>query len=74
MEAFKLTEKHQVTIPRKVRNFLHLNKGDCIEYKIDDEKVILYKISQIDNEYLKHLDNLLVEWLSYEDEKAYNDL
>ena len=74
METFKLTEKYQVTIPKKVREFLHLKKGDCIEYKIDNEKVILHKISQADNEYLKHLDSLLVEWSSYEDEEAYNDL
>ena len=74
MGAFKLTEKHQVTVPRKVREFLHLNKGDCIEYKIDNQKVILHKISQADNEYLKHLDSLLVEWSSYEDEEAYYDL
>lgn len=74
MVAFKLTEKHQVTVPRKVREFLHLNKGDCIEYKIDNKKVILHKISQGDNDYLKHLDTLLVEWSSSEDEEAYNDL
>ena len=43
-------------------------------FKIDNEKVILHKISQADNDYLKHLDSLLVEWSSYEDEEAYDDL
>ena len=74
MKAFKLTEKYQVTIPKKVREVLRLKKGDCVEYKIDNERVILHKISQAENEYLKYLDSLLVEWSSHEDEEAYNDL
>lgn len=74
MKAFKLTEKYQVTIPKKVREVLGLKKGDCVEYKIDNEGVMLHKISQTENEYLKYLDGLLVEWSSREDEEAYNDL
>ena len=74
MEVFKLTEKHQVTIPKKIRKALHLKKGDSIEYKIEDKKVMLHKISTPNNVYLKHLDSLLVEWSSCEDEESYNDL
>jgi AbrB family looped-hinge helix DNA binding protein len=74
MKSFKLTEKYQVTIPKKVRSFLHLKKGDCVEYKIDNDIVILHKIPQVNNEYLIHLDSMLEEWSSFEDEESYNDL
>jgi AbrB family looped-hinge helix DNA binding protein len=74
MEAFKITAKHQVTIPKKVRKILHLKKGDSIEYKIEDKKVVLHKKSKDNNQYLQHLDELLTEWQSDEDKEAYNDL
>ena len=74
MRSFKLTEKYQSTIPGDVRNFLHLKKGDRVTFKIEDDKVILKKISYYDYEYLDSLSNSLIEWSSIEDEEAYNDL
>ena len=52
MRSFKLTEKYQSTIPNDVRNFLHLKKGDRVTFKIENNKVILDKLSYSDNEYL----------------------
>lgn len=74
MEAFKLTEKYQVTVPKHVRKTLHIGKGDSVAYKVEGENVMLHKIPKLSNEYLKHLDTLLVEWSSAEDDEAYNDL
>jgi antitoxin PrlF len=74
MRSFKLTEKYQSTIPNDVRNFLHLKKGDRVTFKIENNKVILDKLSYSDNEYLYSLSNTLTEWSSIEDEEAYNDL
>lgn len=74
MRSFKLTEKYQSTIPNDVRNFLHLKKGDRVTFKIENNKVILDKLSYSDNEYLYSLSNTLTEWSSMEDEEAYNDL
>jgi AbrB family looped-hinge helix DNA binding protein len=74
MRSFKLTEKYQSTIPNDVRNFLHLKKGDRVTFKIENNKVILDKLSYSDYEYLNSLSNTLTEWSSIEDEEAYNDL
>jgi antitoxin PrlF len=74
MRSFKLTEKYQSTIPNDVRNFLHLKKGDRVTFKIENDKVILDKLSYSDYEYLNSLSNTLTEWSSIEDEEAYNDL
>lgn len=74
MEAFKLTEKYQVTVPKHVRKTLHIGKGDRVAYKVEGDNVTLHKISKPANEYLEYLDTLLVEWSSIEDDEAYNDL
>ena len=74
MRSFKLTEKYQSTIPNDVRNFLHLKKGDRVTFKIENDKVILDKLSYSDYEYLNSLSNILTEWSSIEDEEDYNDL
>ena len=59
MTSFKLTEKYQSTIPNDVRNFLHLKKGDRVTFKIENNKVILDKLSYSDYEYLYSLSNTL---------------
>ncbi len=74
MRSFKLTEKYQSTIPNDIRSFLHLKKGDRVTFKIENDKVILDKLSYSDYEYLKSLSDSLTEWSSIEDEEAYNDL
>ncbi len=74
MKSSKVTEKYQATIPSNVRNFLHLKKGDRVMFKIEQDKVVLNKLSYMDHEYLDSLSNVLVEWSSLEDEEAYNDL
>jgi AbrB family looped-hinge helix DNA binding protein len=38
-----LTKKGQVTIPKLIRDFLGINAGDPIEFKVIDEKVIVEK-------------------------------
>ena len=70
----KVTEKYQATIPNNVRQFLHLKKGDRVIFKIEGDKVVLKKLPCTDYEYLDSLSNSLTEWLSSEDDEAYNDL
>ena len=41
----KLTAKAQTTIPRSVREALHLQVGDEIAYEIRDDRVVLSKAS-----------------------------
>jgi len=37
----KITSKYQTTIPKKVRNKFKLQVADTIEWKIEDDKVII---------------------------------
>ena len=40
----KLTSKGQITLPRKVREHLHLRKGDVLEFTLsDDHRVTIEK-------------------------------
>ena len=74
MKSFKITDKYQSTIPKNIRNFLHLNKGDRVTFKRENDKVVLKKLNFVDYEYLNSLSSTLTEWSSVEDEEAYNDL
>jgi AbrB family looped-hinge helix DNA binding protein len=71
----KLTVKFQATIPKEVRNVLHLKAQDQIIYEItDDKQVILRKATPFDIDYLQALNYTLSEWDSDDDEKAYKNL
>jgi antitoxin PrlF len=74
MLAFKITDKYQTTLPGNVREFLHVDKGDKVTFKIEGNKVVLYKAKPIDYEYLAALEGTLSEWSSEEDEEAYREL
>jgi antitoxin PrlF len=70
----KVTQKYQATIPQAVRKKLESGKGDRIIFEIEDDKVVLKKLSSLDWEYLESVSATLSEWSSDADEKAYSDL
>jgi antitoxin PrlF len=70
----KVTQKYQATIPQGVREKLEIEKGDRIIFEIEDEKVVLKKLSTLDWEYLESISATLGEWSSEADEEAYRDL
>ncbi|WP_319422133.1 AbrB/MazE/SpoVT family DNA-binding domain-containing protein [Pleurocapsa sp. FMAR1] len=70
----KLTQKYQATIPQAVRKKLEIEQGDRIIFEIEDDKVVLKKLSPLDWEYLESVSATLGEWSSEADEKAYRDL
>jgi antitoxin PrlF len=70
----KVTQKYQATIPQVVRKKLEIEKGDRIIFEIDNEKVVLKKLSPLDWEYLESVAQTLGEWSSIADEEAYRDL
>ena len=70
----KVTQKYQATIPQAVRKKLEIGKGDRIIFEIEDDKVVLKKISSVDWEYLESVSATLSEWSSDADEEAYSDL
>lgn len=75
LASSKLTSKFQATVPKLIRETLHLKSQDQIVYEIlDDQTVIVRKASPLDKAYLKGLDHSLDEWNSDEDEEAYKDL
>ena len=72
MITSKLTTKAQTTIPQPVRAALHLQPGDELIYKIDEERVILTKASRggkTDDPF-----RTFSEWSSEADTKAYGKL
>ncbi|MGL5942285.1 MAG: AbrB/MazE/SpoVT family DNA-binding domain-containing protein [Waterburya sp.] len=70
----KVTQKYQATIPQVVREKLEIEKGDRVIFEIEDEKVVLKKVSPVDWEYLESVSATLSEWSSVADEEAYRDL
>lgn len=70
----KVTQKYQATIPQAVREKLAIEKGDRVIFEIEDEKVVLKKLSPVDWEYLESVSATLSEWSSEADEQAYSDL
>lgn len=70
----KVTQKYQATIPQGVREKLEIEKGDRVIFEIEDEKVVLKKVSPVDWEYLESVSATLGEWSSVADEEAYRDL
>ena len=70
----KVTQKYQATIPQAVREKLAIEKGDRVIFDIEDEKVVLKKLSSVDWEYLESVSATLSEWSSVADEEAYSDL
>jgi AbrB family looped-hinge helix DNA binding protein len=71
----KLTSKFQATVPKVIRDTLHLKSKDQIVYEIlEDNTVIVRKASPLDKAYLRGLDRSMNEWNSDHDEEAYKDL
>jgi len=71
----RLTSKNQTTIPKEVREVLHLGPKDHITYIINnDDTVLIQKARSLDIEYLTALPATLTEWDSDEDERAYGHL
>jgi antitoxin PrlF len=69
-----LTSKYQATVPSDIRKILGLKAGDKIAFEVEKDKVTLRRQEGIDRQYLNSLETQLSEWLSDEDEAAFNDL
>jgi len=70
----KLTTKYQATIPKEVRNVLHLRTGDAVAFDIEDDRILIRKAQPIDFAFTNALEGTLNEWQSDADEEAYRDL
>ncbi len=70
----KITSNYQATIPLKIRRLLNIHKGDAVEFDIQDNQVILKKISSTDFDYIKAIQPTLNEWKSKEDDTLFKKL
>lgn len=71
----KITSKGQTTIPREIREALHVSPGDLISWDLGaDGTATVRRIQPIDLEYLRALEGTLTEWASDADEDAYREL
>ena len=70
----KVTQKYQATIPQAVRKKLGIEKGDHVTFEIQEEGVLIKKVSPVDWEYLESVSDTLSEWSSEADEEAYRSL
>ena len=74
MKASKLTSKYQATVPKEIREFLHLKSGDGIVWEIENNSVVIKKIHKLDLEWHQSLESTLSEWSSEADDEAYKSL
>ena len=74
MISSRITQKHQATIPTEVRKLLGLHGGDLIGFEIHDKEVVIRKITPLDLEFAKALQETASEWESEEDDELYANL
>jgi AbrB family looped-hinge helix DNA binding protein len=74
IQATKVTSKGQATIPRKVRDFLHIEVGDSVVFAIDGDQVILRRAEPLDAGFLKLATESFVDWNASEADDAFRDL
>lgn len=71
----KVTAKGQTTIPKEVREALHVAPGDLIVWQVEPGgKAVVRRVQPLDLEYLRAVEGTLSEWSSPADEEAYRDL
>ena len=70
----KVTVKYQSTIPREVREFLGVRRGDAVAHRIEHGEVKRKRVTKPDSEYLAAVEKTLTEWDSSADDDAFKDL
>lgn len=74
MHFSKITTRGQTTIPKRIREAADLHVGDVIAFEIEDDHLVVRKVTPGQDNYLKGLSEILSEWSSPVDEEAWRDL
>ncbi len=74
MDISKMTSKYQATIPQEIRKFLGLGKGDAVNFRIENERVVVEKARPVDWQFARFTGETLSEWDSPEDDEAFRGL
>jgi AbrB family looped-hinge helix DNA binding protein len=53
MPTATVTSKGQITIPKPIREFLHLKAGDVLDFVIDERKQVVVRPGTVDIRELK---------------------
>jgi AbrB family looped-hinge helix DNA binding protein len=70
----RLTRKCQTTIPKDIRDLLHVKAGDLVAFEAKGDVVTVRKATALDVEYLRSVESTLTEWASAADDEAYRGL
>ena len=74
MELARITARGQTTIPKRIREAANLQVGDMLAFELDGNHVMVRKVTPGRDDYLEGLSEVMSEWRSPEDEKAWRDL
>ncbi len=74
MKSGKLTIKHQVTIPRDVRQALDLKAGDQVSFAIEDGRAVLTKVDEAEHEWSQFMQAQMPEWNDPREDAYWADL
>ncbi len=74
MEIAKITARGQTTIPKRIRDEFGLNDSDVISFEVEDDHLVVRKVTRAQDDYLQGVSATLSEWASPEDEDAWRDL
>lgn len=74
MELAKITARGQTTIPKRIREAANLGEGDVLSFEIEGDHLVIRKVTPGRDAYLQGLSEILSEWVSPEDEKAWREL
>ena len=74
MEIARITARGQTTIPKRIRDQMGLRDSDVISFEVEDDHLIVRKVTRAQDDYLQGLSATLSEWGSPEDEDAWRDL
>lgn len=74
MEVSRITARGQTTIPKRIRERANLSEGDLLSFEIEDDHLLIHKISPDRDDYPHAVSEGLNEWTSREDEDAWRDL
>ncbi|MYE59787.1 MAG: AbrB/MazE/SpoVT family DNA-binding domain-containing protein [Alphaproteobacteria bacterium] len=74
MELAKIGARGRTTIPQAIRETAGLHEGDAIAFEIEGGRLVVHKVVPARVEYLHGIGEVMGEWLSLEDEKAWRDL
>jgi antitoxin PrlF len=64
----KISSKGQTTLPKEIREALHIDAGDLIQYEVDGNIIKIRRINAEENIWLKSIESTLEEWHGSEDD------